>query len=194
MQRISELSRDTKETQIKAKLNLDGSGKRAISTGIGYLDHMLEAWALHGSFDLDLDCKGDLEVCPHHSIEDIAIVLGKVFRQCLGDRLGLIRFGDSLLPMDEALTRTVVDISGRPFHVYKGQLNTEKVGEYPTEMVKHFFYSFTINAEITLHQEVLYGENDHHIVESLYKGLSRSLKKAVAINPTGMENSTKGKI
>ncbi|MGK0289486.1 MAG: imidazoleglycerol-phosphate dehydratase [bacterium] len=181
MERIVKVERITGETKINVELDLDGTGVRNIKTGVGYLDHMLEAWTLHGKFNLTLSCDGDLEVCPHHTVEDVAITLGKAFHDALGDRKGIARFATCYLPMDETLTRTSIDISGRPYHVFRGELSTQSVGQYPMEMVEHFFYSFAHNAGITLHQEILYGTNDHHKVESLYKGLSRSLADAVKI-------------
>ncbi|MCP4104568.1 MAG: imidazoleglycerol-phosphate dehydratase HisB [Desulfobacteraceae bacterium] len=179
MKRNTNFQRITSETDIKGILNLDGSGKRTIDTGIGFLNHMLELWTFHAGFDLELICKGDLDVCPHHSIEDIAIALGQAFEKSMGDRKGIQRYATCYLPMDETLSRTVVDISGRPVHIFNCHFNTHAVGKFPTEMVSHFFYSFTMNAGITLHQEILYGNNDHHKVESLFKGLSRALTDAI---------------
>jgi len=179
MKRETDIQRITGETDIKGKLNLDGTGIRKIATGIGFLDHVLELWAFHGKFDLELECKGDLYVCPHHSIEDIAIALGEAFKKALGERKGIQRYATCYLPMDETLSRTIVDISGRPFHVFHACFNTPNVGTFPTEMVSHFFYSFAINAGITLHQEILYGENDHHKIESLFKGFAKALQDGI---------------
>jgi len=179
MTRNTNFSRKTGETQIQGCLNLDGSQNRNIDTGVAFLDHMLDLLAFHGRFDLEIKCIGDLDVCPHHTIEDTAITLGQAFVKAIGDRKGIIRYGSCYLPMDETLTRTVLDISGRPFHVYKGELSSPSVGNFPTEMVSHFFYSFAINASITLHQEILYGSNDHHKIESLFKGLAVALNIAV---------------
>lgn len=191
MKRESEFTRSTSETHITGKLDLSGEGKAEVQTGIGFLDHMLELWAFHSGFNLNLSCKGDLHVCAHHSIEDIAITLGSAVFNALGDRKGIARYATFFMPMDETLTRTIVDISGRAYHVFKGDFDTETIGEYPVEMTKHFFYSFATNAKLTLHQEVLYGENDHHRVESLFKGFGRALAEAVSITSDRIP-STKG--
>ncbi len=175
MSRKYKFERNTKETKIKGILELDGSGVAEINTGIGFLDHMLDLLAFHSGFNLELTCKGDLEVCAHHSIEDIALAIGKAFVEALGDKKGIRRYSHFYLPMDETLSRTVVDISGRPYHVFIGEFLTENVGTLPTEMIKHFFHSFAISAGLTLHQEIFYGENDHHKAESLFKGLGRCL-------------------
>ena len=192
MKRETTFQRITNETEIQGKLNLDGSGIRKIKTGIGFLDHMLELWTFHGEFDLELTCKGDLHVCPHHSIEDIAITLGEAFQKALGERKGIERYATCYLPMDETLSRTVIDISGRPVHLFHAQFHTPVIGTFPTEMVSHFFYSFTINAGITLHQEILYGSNDHHKAESLFKGLAKALQQGVRIKSGETVPSTKG--
>lgn len=191
MKRNSEFSRRTKETEISGNLTLEGSGAAKAATGIGFLDHMLTLWAFHAGFDLSLTCKGDLHVCAHHSVEDIALALGGAFKETLNDRAGIARYGTVYMPMDETLSRTVVDISGRPHHVFRGAFSTQKVGEFPVEMTRHFFGSFATAAEITLHQEILYGDNDHHRVESLFKGFGRVLAKAVVI-VDGRIPSTKG--
>jgi imidazoleglycerol-phosphate dehydratase len=181
MSRTHEFKRKTKETDIKGKLHLEGSGKTSIQTGIGFLDHMLDLLAFHSGFNLDLTCKGDLEVCAHHSIEDIALAIGEAFITALGDKKGIKRYAHCYLPMDETLSRTVIDISGRPYHVFKGEFSTENIGTLPTEMIKHFFYSFSAATKITLHQEILYGDNDHHKAESLFKGLGKCLVQAIDI-------------
>lgn len=191
MPRTSEFERNTKETQIKGKLNLDGTGKSKIATGIGFLDHMLDLFTFHSSFDIELTCKGDLEVCAHHSVEDIALALGNAFKIALDDKRGIQRYGNEYLPMDETLSRTVVDISGRPFHVFLGEFDTEAIGSLPTEMIQHYFHSFAVSAGLTLHQEILYGNNDHHKAESLFKGLGRCLRKAVRLVSNEVP-STKG--
>jgi imidazoleglycerol-phosphate dehydratase len=183
--------RQTGETKIQLNLCLDGSGNRKIQTGIGFLDHMLELFTFHGTFDLELDCKGDLDVCPHHSIEDIAIVLGQAMDNALGDRKNIARYACCYLPMDECLSRTVIDVSGRPYHVFNAQFETSMIGSCPTEMISHFFYSFVMNAKITLHQEILYGQNDHHKAESLFKGLGRALHDSIQLCQSGIP-STKG--
>lgn len=181
MSRKNEFERKTKETEITGILNLEGSGKTAIRSGIGFLDHMLDLLAFHSGFDLELTCKGDLEVCAHHSVEDIALTLGEAFLAALGDKKGIQRYAHCFLPMDETLSRTVIDISGRPYHVFKGEFFTENIGTLPTEMIKHFFCSFSLTSKTTLHQEILYGENDHHKAESLFKGLGKCLVQAVEI-------------
>ncbi len=189
MERASKFERKTLETQISGNLNIDGTGKVKAETGIGFLDHMLELFAFHSQFDLEVKCKGDLEVCAHHSIEDIALVLGTSFIEALGDRKGIARYATCFLPMDETLTRTVVDISGRPYHVFQGAFGSDNIGTLPTEMLKHFFYSFCITSKITLHQEIIYGDNDHHRAESLFKGLARCLAQAVTIDSERIPSS-----
>jgi len=191
--RNSQITRQTKETNIHLTINIDGSGKRTIDTGIGFLNHMLDLFAFHGQFDLNLNCQGDLDVCPHHTIEDIAIVLGQAINQALGDRKGIARYATCYLPMDECLSRTVIDISGRPFHVFHAQFDTPIIGQFPTEMISHFFYSLTMNAKMTIHQEIQYGSNDHHKAESLFKGLGRALHDCVQLTQNDMP-STKGMV
>ncbi|MFH2131749.1 MAG: imidazoleglycerol-phosphate dehydratase HisB [bacterium] len=191
MKKKTDFHRKTKETDIQGSLILAGKGLSDIQTGIGFLDHMLDLWSFHSGFDVRLTCKGDLQVCAHHSIEDIAIALGAAFLEALGDHKGITRYATVFLPMDETLTRTVVDISGRPFHVFKGSFGTEKIGDFPVEMTAHFFSSFALNAKLTLHQEILYGDNDHHRVESLFKGLGRALAQAVSVT-TDKVPSSKG--
>ncbi len=181
MKRSQSFSRITKETNINGNLTLNGNGQTQIQTGIGFLDHMLDLFTFHSGFDLKLDCQGDLEVCPHHSVEDIAIVLGEAFDQALADKKGIKRYSSIYLPMDETLSRTVLDISGRPFHYFRGEFRTEKIGALPTEMIGHFFYSFATSAKLTLHQEIFYGENDHHKSESLFKGFGRALSESASI-------------
>ncbi|MDH5560806.1 MAG: imidazoleglycerol-phosphate dehydratase HisB [Deltaproteobacteria bacterium] len=191
MNRITKFERKTHETEISGKLNLDGTGKVAVKTGIGFLDHMLELFCFHSGIDLELKVKGDLEVCGHHSIEDIALSLGEAFLIAMGDKRGILRYGCCYLPMDECLTRTVVDLSGRPYHVFKGSFESTLVGAFPTEMVRHFFYSFCMTAKITLHQEILYGHNDHHKIESLFKGLAKAIESAGQVMDDQLR-STKG--
>jgi len=183
--------RQTGETNIRVNLCVDGSGKRSIQTGIGFLNHMLELFTFHGHFDLELKCEGDLDVCPHHSIEDIAIVLGQALDNALGDRKNIARYACCYLPMDECLSRTVIDVSGRPYHVFNAHFETPMIGSCPTEMIPHFFYSLAINAKMTLHQDILYGQNDHHKAESLFKGLGRALHESVQLCQSGIP-STKG--
>jgi len=189
MKRVSDFKRKTNETAITGNLDLDGNGESHIRTGIGFLDHMLELWAFHSGFNLVLNCDGDLHVCAHHSIEDIAIAMGEALFQALGDRKGIARYATCFMPMDETLTRTIIDISGRPYHIFNGQFDAMVIGEYPVEMTKHFFCSFATNARLTLHQEILYGDNDHHRVESLFKGLGRGLSQAVRITGNQIPSS-----
>ncbi|KPA10402.1 Imidazoleglycerol-phosphate dehydratase [Candidatus Magnetomorum sp. HK-1] len=184
-------SRQTKETNIQLTISLDSAGKRNICSGVGFLDHMLDLFAFHGQFDLELDCQGDLNVCPHHTIEDIAIVLGQAIDNALGNRNNITRYACCYLPMDESLCRTVIDVSGRPYHVFKANFDTPMIGAFPSEMISHFFYSFTMNAKMTIHQEILYGSNDHHKAESLFKGLGRALYESVQLTQNCMP-STKG--
>ncbi len=189
MERKISFKRKTSETSIEGVINLDGKGKAKISTGIGFLNHMLELFAFHSGFDLELNCKGDLDVCPHHSVEDIALIVGQSLSDVLGDRKGIKRYSTCFLPMDETLTRTVIDVSGRPYHIFKGCFEFENIGLLPTEMVKHFFYSFCMTSKITLHQEILYGENDHHKAESLFKGFARVLAEAATIDSERIPSS-----
>jgi len=193
MIRKTSFKRNTHETDISGELNLDECNTSSIQTGIGFLDHMLTLLAFHGGISLSLTCKGDLEVCPHHTIEDIAITLGKACQTALGEKKQIRRYGMCYMPMDEALTRTCIDISGRAVHVFRGGFSTPAIGAFPTEMVNHFFYSFAINATITLHQEILYGANDHHIVESLFKGFARAFRDCITIEDSkSYVPSTKG--
>ncbi|MGB5824077.1 MAG: imidazoleglycerol-phosphate dehydratase HisB [Proteocatella sp.] len=191
--RISKIQRKTKETQISLELNLDGSGTSDISTGIGFLDHMLDLFTFHGSLDLKLRCTGDLDVDTHHSVEDIGIALGQAFKEALGDKKGIERYGTSYLPMDETLGRVVVDFSGRSYMVYRAEFKRENLGRLPTEEIREFFVAFANNAGLTLHAEILYGENDHHKAESLFKGLGRAIRTAVEITSEKIV-STKGVI
>ncbi|CAM3089445.1 imidazoleglycerol-phosphate dehydratase HisB [Lactococcus hircilactis] len=179
--RKATLTRDTKETQISLELNLDGSGKATIDTGIGFLDHMLTLLAFHGDFDLTVKCQGDLEVDCHHSTEDIAIALGKCFDQALGERRGIKRYGSFTIPMDEALVTCDLDISGRPYLVFNVDLSgNQKLGNYDTEMTEEFFRALAFNAGVTLHLNEKYGKNTHHIIEACFKSTARALKHAVS--------------
>ncbi|MCQ2751699.1 MAG: imidazoleglycerol-phosphate dehydratase HisB [Coriobacteriales bacterium] len=191
--RQANLKRKTTETDISLKLNLDGSGQSKISTGVGFFDHMLELFAKHGSFDLDLNCAGDLNVDCHHSIEDIGIVLGSAVKEALGDKVQITRYSSIYLPMDEALALVVMDISGRNYLHYDVPVSNENVGEFKSEMAEEFFYAFCSNAGVTLHIKLEYGKNAHHILEAVFKGFGRALKAAVAIdeNAKGVP-STKG--
>jgi imidazoleglycerol-phosphate dehydratase len=180
--RTAAVKRDTAETQISLAINLDGTGKAEIATGIGFLDHMLTLLARHSLIDMTITAKGDLEVDDHHTAEDIGIALGQAFREALGDKKGITRYADCLMPMDETLTRVAVDISGRPFLVFRTAFPTQKIGTFDAELVREWFQAFTMNAGLTLHVETLYGANSHHIAESCYKGLARVLRQSVAVD------------
>jgi imidazoleglycerol-phosphate dehydratase len=192
--RSATITRKTSETDVAITVNLDGTGTRIISTGIGFYDHMLEQLARHGLFDLDIKTVGDLHIDAHHTVEDTAIALGEAFRAALGDRAGITRYGHAYVPMDEALTRVALDISGRPFLVWKVAFTQSRLGEMDSELFWHVFHSFAQAAGITLHVECFYGSNNHHIVESCFKALARALRQAVEIDPrqSGRVPSTKG--
>ena len=192
--RTAQITRTTFETDIKLTLNLDGKGESKIETGCGFLDHMLTLFAKHGRFDLTVLCKGDTYVDYHHTAEDIGIVLGKAFNDALGDKKGIVRYGDITLPMDETLILSAVDISGRAYLGYKLDIPTERVGDFDTELVEEFWLGFTRNLNCTLHIVQLAGSNSHHIIEGAFKSVARSLKKAVAIDPDFANEipSTKG--
>lgn len=192
--RKGSVTRTTKETDIAVSVDLDGAGQSVIDTGIGFLDHMLDLLARHARIDMTVKAKGDLHIDQHHTTEDVGIALGQAVRQALGDMKGITRYADVHLPMDEALTRVAIDISGRPFLVFRAQFSRDKVGGFDTELVNEWFQAFAINAGITLHVETLYGANDHHIAESCFKGLARALRAAVAIDAraAGEVPSTKG--
>lgn len=176
--RIAKISRETNETQITMELCLDGSGKANIHTGIGFFDHMLNSFARHGFFDLDLQVNGDLEVDCHHTIEDVGIVLGKAIKQALGDKAGIKRYGYFILPMDETLALCSLDLSGRPFFVYDVNFTTERIGQFDTEMVREFFYAVSYGAEMNLHLKQLDGVNNHHIAEGIFKAFAKALDEA----------------
>ncbi len=192
--RTASIDRKTNETDIKMTLNLDGVGKSTVNTGCGFLDHMLTLFAKHGRFDLEVTCKGDTEVDYHHTAEDIGIVLGQCFKTALGDKKGIIRYGNMILPMDEALILSAVDISGRSYLKCSFFGLTEKVGDFDTELVEEFFFGFVRNAELTLHIKQFDGENTHHIIEGTFKSVARSLATAVSIDPKFANEipSTKG--
>lgn len=192
MNRTAEISRKTKETDITVKLDLDAVPKAEINTGIGFLDHMLTALAVHGGFSLSVDCKGDLNVDGHHTTEDIGIVLGQAFSKALGDKAGIMRYGNAFIPMDEALAFCSLDISARPFLVFNAQFANERVGEFDTCLTEEFMRAFAFNAGITLHLRLEYGSNDHHKIEVLFKALAYALKAAVKRNTDGAVVSTKG--
>jgi imidazoleglycerol-phosphate dehydratase len=191
---MTEIKRTTGETDISLKLNLDGTGKSECRTGCGFLDHMLTLFARHGRFDLKVTCQGDTYVDYHHTVEDIGICLGKAFAACLGDKKGIVRYGDTTLPMDETLILSAVDISGRGGCYYALEVPTEKVGDFDTELCQEFFIAFARDAGITLHLRQLAGSNSHHILEGAFKSVARSLKTAVAIDPAFADEipSTKG--
>ena len=190
--RTYEISRKTAETDITLFLNLDGTGKSSIDTGCGFLNHMLTLFASHGRFDLTVKCAGDVDVDDHHSVEDIGIVLGQAFQAALGEKRGITRYGSFLLPMDEALIQTAVDISGRACLCYGLEIPTQKIGSFDTELVEEFFLGFTRNCPMSLHIRQLAGKNSHHIVEGTFKSVARSLKVAVALDGTDEIPSTKG--
>lgn len=192
--RKAEIKRKTKETDITVAVNLDGSGRADIATGIGFFDHMLEQVARHGLIDLRIKAAGDLHIDQHHTAEDVGIALGQALKKAAGDMTGITRYADVHLPMDEALTRCAVDVSGRPFLVWRVKFTRGKVGEFDTELVGEFFQALAQNAGITLHVENLYGRNNHHIAESCFKGLARVLRAAFAHDPRNAKTvpSTKG--
>ena len=196
MTRAATIKRETKETQIEATVNLDGSGAYNIATGIGFLDHMLEQLSRHSLIDIDLTAKGDLHIDFHHTTEDSAIVLGQAVAQALGERKGVTRYADCHLAMDETLTRCAVDISGRPYLVWDVTFSRDKVGDMDTELFREWFQAFAMNAGITLHIATLYGENNHHIAETCFKALARTLASAVAVDPRQADRipSTKGSL
>lgn len=192
--RQAKVERKTKETQISVSVELDGSGRSEISTGIGFLDHMLDQLARHSLIDLKVEAKGDLHIDFHHTTEDTGIAIGEAVAKALGDRRGINRWGEAMIPMDETLTRVALDASNRPYLIWKVQFTKPKLGEMDTELFKEWFQAFAQNAGLTLHVENLYGENNHHIVESCYKGLARALRQAVEIDPRKSDAvpSTKG--
>jgi imidazoleglycerol-phosphate dehydratase len=194
--RSATIKRKTKETDIEVAVNLDGTGVSNVATGIGFFDHMLDLLARHSRIDITVKAVGDLHIDHHHTTEDVGIALGQAVKQALGDMRGITRYADVHLPMDEALTRVAIDISGRPFLVFKAAFGRDKIGTFDTELVKEWFQAFAMNAGITLHVETLYGANDHHISESCFKGLARALRAAVAIDPRAKDEvpSTKGSL
>lgn len=190
--RTAEITRNTAETNISLKVNLDGTGKTEVSTGVGFLNHMLTLFAAHGKFDLEVRCVGDTDVDDHHSVEDVGICLGQAFRQALGDKRGITRYGSFLLPMDEALILAAVDISGRSSLNDALEIPTEKIGSFDTELVEEFFLGFVRNCPMSLHLRKLAGTNSHHIVEGAFKAFGRAMKAAVALDGTDKIPSTKG--
>ena len=192
--RQASVSRETAETKVAVTLNLDGAGAGRIATGVGFLDHMLVLLARHALFDLDVEAQGDRQVDDHHTVEDVGICIGQAFAQALGDKRGIARYASLDLPMDEALSRVAVDVSGRPHLVFRAEFRTGKIGTFDTELVREWFQAFANNSGVTLHAETLYGTNAHHVAESLFKGLARALRAAVALDPReeGRIPSTKG--
>lgn len=195
MTRRCTIERRTRETNVRLALNLDGSGRSRIKTGIGFLDHMLEALAKHGFFDLDVSCRGDLHVDAHHTVEDVGIAFGQALRQALGDKRGVVRFGHAYVPLDEAISRCVVDLSGRPYLHFGVTFKARQLGTMPTELFEDFFWALADHGRITLHLDTLRGRNSHHIAETLFKATARALAMAVARDPRvkGIP-STKGKL
>lgn len=192
--RQAEIARETKETKIRVRVNLDGTGAYSVNTGIGFLDHMLEQLSRHSLIDLEVEAQGDLHIDFHHTTEDSGIVIGEAVREALGDFRGLTRYGAAEIPMDEACTRVALDVSQRPYLIWKVDFSKPKLGEMDTELFKEWFQAFAQAAGITLHIENLYGENNHHIVESCYKGVARALRQAIEIDPRKSDAipSTKG--
>ena len=194
--RKGSIKRETKETSINVEVNLDGTGKSKINTGIGFLDHMMEQIAKHSLIDINLEAKGDLHIDLHHTTEDSSIAFGEALKKALGDKKGIKRYASATIPMDETLSRVSLDLSNRPYLVWNVKLAVEKLGEMDTELFKEWYHAFSQSAGITLHVENIYGDNSHHIIESCYKGLARSLREAVTVDPRA-ENiipSTKGTI
>jgi imidazoleglycerol-phosphate dehydratase len=194
--RKATVKRTTKETDVEVSVDLDGSGNASIATGIGFLDHMLDLLARHSRMDIQIRAKGDLHIDHHHTTEDVGIALGQAVKEALGDMKGITRYADVHVPMDEALTRVAIDVSGRPFLVFNAEFSRDKVGTFDTELVREWFQALAMNAGLTLHVQTLYGSNDHHIAESCFKGLARALRAALAIDPraAGEIPSTKGRL
>jgi imidazoleglycerol-phosphate dehydratase len=192
--RTGTVHRSTNETSIDVTVNLDGTGIYSVSTGIGFLDHMLEQLSRHSLIDLTVKAIGDLHIDQHHTTEDTGLAIGEAIAQALGDKRGIVRYGSAYAPMDETLTRVALDISGRPHFVWNAAFTTPRLGEWDTELIEHWFHSFSQTAGLTLHVECLYGQNNHHIVESCYKALARALRQAVEIDPRKADSipSTKG--
>ncbi len=192
--RQANLTRKTNETDISVSVNLDGTGKSNIETGVGFLDHMLDQVARHGMIDIEIKAKGDLHIDAHHTTEDVGIALGQAIREALGDKKGIRRYASCDLPMDEALSRVALDISGRPFLVWRVEFKRDKVGDFDTELFQEWFQAFAMNSGITLHVENVYGDNAHHVAESCFKALARALRDAAEIDPRNADRipSTKG--
>ena len=194
-ERIANIQRKTKETDISARLNIDGTGSSTINTGIGFFNHMLEGFAKHGFFDLNLNCEGDLAVDCHHTIEDCGIVLGNAVKEAIGDKKGIKRFGSCILPMDETLVLCAIDLSGRPYLVFDGEFTTDRVGYMDTEMVKEIFLAISYSEEMNLHIKVLNSGNNHHMIEAMFKSFARALDEATTLDPRITDvMSTKGSL
>ena len=181
--RQGSVERKTRETDIRLRLDLDGGGRSRIATGIGFFDHMLTAFSTHGRFDVELRCKGDLHVDAHHSVEDVGIALGQALREALGDKKGIVRFGHAYVPLDEALSRCVIDLSGRPYLHYDVTFKARQIGEMPTELFEDFFWALADHGRLNIHLEAIRGRNAHHIAETLFKSAARALSMAVALDP-----------
>lgn len=191
--RISEIKRSTKETDIAIKINLDSCDKTIINTGVGFFDHMLTALSVHSGIGMEISCKGDLQVDCHHTIEDVGIVLGKAFNQAAFSKAGITRYGSAQIPMDEALAMATLDISNRPYLVFNAEFSSDKTGDFDNQMCEEFFRAFAFNAGITLHINLMYGKNDHHKIEGIFKAVAHALKQAITIN-SDKDLSTKGSI
>lgn len=193
--REANISRKTKETDITCKLNIDGTGESTVSTGIGFFDHMLSGFSKHGFFDLELTCKGDLIVDGHHSVEDTGIVIGTAIKEAIGDKKGIMRYGSTILPMDDALAMCAIDLCGRPYFVFDCEFPTERVGYLDTELVKEFFYAVSYSAGMNLHIKMIHGENSHHMIEAIFKAFARALDEATLTDPRIRDVlSTKGSL
>ena len=194
--RRASVRRQTNETTVEVAVDLDGTGRGAIATGIGFFDHMLDQIARHALLDLDVRATGDLQVDMHHTVEDTGLALGQAIREALGDKRGIMRYADVHLPMDETLTRVALDFSGRPFLVFRTAFSRPKIGEFDTELVREFFQALAVQAQMTLHVETLYGDNNHHVAESCFKGVARALRAAVAVDARQADRipSTKGSL
>jgi imidazoleglycerol-phosphate dehydratase len=194
--RSGKITRSTQETEVTVSVNLDGTGRAEVATGIGFLDHMLDLLARHSRIDLTAKAKGDLHIDQHHTTEDVGIVLGQAVKQALGDMRGIARYADVHVPMDETLTRVAIDISGRPILVFRVEFPRDKIGEFDVDLVREFFQAFTNNAGVTLHVDTLYGDNSHHVAESCFKALARALRAAVAVDPAAKNEipSSKGSL
>ncbi|RYJ14862.1 imidazoleglycerol-phosphate dehydratase HisB [Halogeometricum borinquense] len=192
--RTAAVSRETAETTIEVTLAIDGDGDATVDTGVGFFDHMLEAFAKHGLFDLTVNCDGDLEIDDHHTVEDVAIVIGDAFSEALGDKRGIVRYADRQVPLDEAVAGVVVDVSGRPYFDFDGEFSQEQIGDFTSDMARHFGYSLAMHAGLTLHTEIR-GENAHHEAEALFKALARALDDATRVDPRRSDTpSTKGEL